>query len=208
MPRTVQFGSLQLALVLRLAIYNSEQAALLPLALNLAQQSGNFAPLAGQFLMTLRTFDEIASYGMHNSVVCTEDVPFFNTVKIDRAKLETTFLGAVQVDALRSVCEIWPRGPLDADLHAPLHSDVPVLLLSGGNDPVTPAANGEKAKAGLTNSLHLVLPELGHGQIGAPCMDRVMADFIAHGTVKDLDTSCIRRAKPMPFFTTLSGPAP
>ncbi len=207
-PRTIEFGSLQLALVLRLAIYNSEQAALLPVALHLAQQSGNFAPLAGQFLMTLRTFDEIASYGMHNSVVCTEDVPFFDTVKVDRAKLDATFLGAIQVDALQSVCEGWPRGPLDADLHAPLRSDVPVLLLSGGNDPVTPPANAEKAKAGLTNSLHLVLPDLGHGQIGAPCMDRVMADFISLGTVKGLDTSCTKRAKPMPFFTTLSGPAP
>jgi pimeloyl-ACP methyl ester carboxylesterase len=207
-PRTIEFGSLHLALVLRLSIYNSEQAALLPLALHLAQKDGNFAPLGGQFLMTLKTFDEIASYGMHNSVVCTEDVPFFNTVKIDRAKLEATFLGAEQVDSLQSVCAIWPRGPLDADLHAPLHSDVPVLLLSGGNDPVTPPANGEKAKAGLTNSLHLVLPDLGHGQIGAACMDRVMADFIRLGTVKGLDTSCTQRAKPMPFFMTLSGPAP
>ncbi len=141
-------------------------------------------------------------------MVCTEDVPFFDTMKIDRAKLETTFLGALQVDALQSVCAGWPRGPLDADLHAPLHSDVPVLLLSGGNDPVTPPANAEKAKAGLTNSLHLVLPDLGHGQIGAPCMDRVMAQFVGLGTVKGLDTSCTKLAKPMPFFTTLSGPMP
>ena len=207
-PRTIEFGPMHLAMVLRLSIYNSEQAALLPISLQLAQQSGNFTPLAGQFLMTLRTFDEIASYGMHNSVVCTEDVPFFGTVKIDRAKLETTFLGAVQVDALQSICQLWPRGLLDADLHAPLHSDVPVLLLSGGNDPVTPPANGEKVKAGLPNSLHLVLPDLGHGQLGAPCMDRVMADFISLGTVKDLDTSCTKLAKPMPFFTSLSGPAP
>ena len=207
-PRTIEFGSLHLAMVLRLSIYNSEQAALLPVSLHLAQRSGNFAPLAGQFLMTLKTVDEIASYGMHNSVVCTEDVPFFNTVKIDRAKLDATFLGAVQLDALQSVCEGWPRGPLDADLHAPLHSDAPVLLLSGGNDPVTPPANGEKAKAGLPNSLHLVLPDLGHGQIGAPCVDRVMADFISLGSVKDLDTSCTKLAKPAPFFTSLSGPAP
>jgi pimeloyl-ACP methyl ester carboxylesterase len=207
-PTTLNFGLLHLAMVLRLSIYSSEQAALLPLALHLARHSGNFAPLAGQFLLTLRTFDEIASYGMHNSVICTEDVPFFNTVKIDRPKLEQTFLGAVQVDALQTICEGWPRGPLDADLHAPLKSEVPVLLLSGGNDPVTPPANGEQTRAGLTNSLHLVLPDLGHGQIGAPCMDRVMADFISLGTVQGLDTSCTKLARAMPFFTTLSGPMP
>jgi pimeloyl-ACP methyl ester carboxylesterase len=207
-PRMIEFGPQQLAVVLRLAIYNSEQAALLPLALHLAQQAGNFAPLAGQFLMTLRTFDDISSYGMHNDVVCAEDVPFFGKVSIDRGKLEKTFLGTVQVDALESICELWPRGIVDADLHAPLRSDVPVLLLSGGNDPVTPPTNAEKAKAGFANSLHLVLPDLGHGQLGAPCMDRVMADFIRLGTVKDLDTACTKLAKPAPFFMTLSGPTP
>jgi pimeloyl-ACP methyl ester carboxylesterase len=129
-------------------------------------------------------------------------------VKMARAKLEATFLGAVQVDALQRICDGWPRGPLDADFHAPLQSDVPVLLLSGGNDPVTPPANGEMAKAGLKNSLHLVLPDLGHGQIGAPCMPGVMASFIALGKVKGLDVSCTKRARPQPFFTTLSGPAP
>ena len=118
-----------------------------------------------------------------------------------------TWAGPVGLSAL-CLCADWPRGPLDKDLHAPLHSDVPVLLLSGGNDPVTPPANGEQAKAGLTNSLHLVLPDLGHGQISAVCMDGVMSDFIRLGTVKGLYTACTRRSRPMPFFTTLSGPAP
>jgi pimeloyl-ACP methyl ester carboxylesterase len=207
-PTTVEFGPLQLAMVLRLSTYSSEQAALLPLTLHLARHSDNFGPLAGQFLLTMRTYDDIASFGMHNSVICTEDVPRFGTVEIDRAGLEATFMGAEQVDSLQTVCAAWPRGPMDADLHSPLKSDVPVLLLSGGNDPVTPPANGERTKAGLPNSIHLVLPDLGHGQIGAPCMDRVMADFLRLGTVKGLDTSCTERAKPMPFFTTLSGPPP
>jgi pimeloyl-ACP methyl ester carboxylesterase len=97
---------------------------------------------------------------------------------------------------------------VDPDFHAPLKSNIPTLLLSGGNDPVTPPANGERVKAGLSESLHLVLPDLGHGQIGAPCMDRVMADFLRLGSVKGLDASCTERSKPTPFFTTLSGPAP
>ncbi len=49
-------------------------------------------------------------------------------------------MGDSQIDALQTLCKDWPRGPLDPDLHSPLKSDVPVLLLSGGNDPVTPAA--------------------------------------------------------------------
>ncbi len=45
-----------------------------------------------------------------------------------------------------SVCRVWPRGPVDADLHAPLHSDVPALLLSGSDDPVTPPDYAHEAR--------------------------------------------------------------
>ena len=207
-PTTMQFGPLHLAVVLRLSTYNSEQAALLPLTLDIAQRTSNFVPIAGQFLLTVRTLGDVMAYGMHNAVVCTEDVPFYKPENIDRAKLQTTFMGSSQVDALQSLCDGWPRGPIDADLHAPLKSNTPVLLLSGGNDPVTPAVNGERTKAGLSNSLHLVIPDQGHGQIGVPCMDRVMAEFLSLGAVKGLNTSCTTRAKPMPFFTTLAGPTP
>jgi len=207
-PTTMQFGALHLAVVLRLSTYSSEQAALLPLTLDIAQRTGNFQPIAGQFLLTVRTLGDVMAYGMHNAVVCTEDVPFYKPENIDRAKLQATFMGTSQVDALESLCKGWPRGPIDADLHTPLKSDKPVLLLSGGNDPVTPAVNGERTKVGLSNSLHLVIADQGHGQIGVPCMDRVMADFMSLGAVKGLDTSCTTRAKPMPFFTTLAGPTP
>jgi pimeloyl-ACP methyl ester carboxylesterase len=204
----LDFGLLQLATVLRLSTYTSEQAAVLPLVLHGAQHSGNFAPLAGQFMLMLRSLGDVVAYGMHNSVVCTEDVPFYEPKQIDRARLARTFLGTTQVDALQALCQVWPRGPMDADLHAPLESDVPVLLLSGGNDPVTPKEGAEQARAGLKNSVHVVLEGLGHGQIGAPCMDRVMAQFIDRGTVTGLDVSCTQRARPMPFFLSPAGPAP
>jgi pimeloyl-ACP methyl ester carboxylesterase len=205
---TLDFGLLQLATVLRLSTYTSEQAAVLPLVLHTASDVGNFAPLAGQFLLMLRNYGDVLAYGMHNSVVCTEDVPFYKPADIDRSALDRTFLGASQVDALQSLCRDWPRGPLDPDLHAPLHSDVPVLLLSGGNDPVTPQEGAEKARVGLKHSKHIVLEGLGHGQLGAPCMDRVMAQFIDRASVDDLDVSCTQAAKPMPFFLSPAGPAP
>ncbi len=206
-PAHLDFGPLHFATVLRLSTYNSEQAAVLPLMLQLAQNSGNYAPLAGQFMVMLRSYGDVLAYGMHNSVVCTEDVPFYKPELIDRAQLARTFLGTTQVDALLSLCSGWPRGPIDADLHAPLKSDTPVLLLSGGNDPVTPAASAEQTMKGLTHSLHIKLDGLGHGQLGAPCMDRVMAQFIQSASV-ELDVSCTRAARPMPFFLSPAGPAP
>jgi len=81
-------------------------------------------------------------------------------------------------------------------------------LLSGSDDPVTPPPYGELARRGLSNSLHVVLQGFGHGQLAAPCMDRVMNDFVARGSVAGLDVACTRDDKPMPFFVSFNGPAP
>lgn len=207
-PWALRFTSLHLASVLRLASYTSEQAALLPLTLDLAHRERNFVPLAAQFLLTSRALEEIIAYGMHNTVVCTEDVPFYSIGPAERARLQRTYLGTTQIDALENLCSVWPRGPMDEDLHAPLDSAVPALLLSGGDDPVTPPEFGERARTGFHDAVHLVLEGHGHGQLGAPCVDRVMARFIERGTSAGLDTACIARARPTPFFLSLTGPAP
>jgi pimeloyl-ACP methyl ester carboxylesterase len=204
----VQFSNEHLMTVLRLASYTSEQAALLPLSLKMANQDGDFAPLASQYLIVSKAYDEAVAFGMHNSVVCSEDVPFYDPSHIDRAALEKTFLGSNQVDSLIEICKVWPHGPVDSDFHAPLHSNVPALLMSGGNDPVTPVRLGKQAAAGFTRGVHIVLSGLGHGQLTAPCVDRLMAQFIERGDAKSLDTSCTRLVKPMAFFTSLAGPAP
>jgi pimeloyl-ACP methyl ester carboxylesterase len=202
--RAVQFGPEQLATVLRLGGYSADYAALLPLFLN-AGAHGDFAALAAQSLLLTRSYEGIA-LGMHNSVVCAEDVPFWGA--IDRAALAATFMGAAQVDALAALCQVWPQGPVDPDLHAKLTSAVPALFLSGGDDPVTPPRYAQLAAAGFTQARQIVLPGFGHGQLTAPCMDKVLADFIRHPQVAGLDLGCLKLARPMPFFTSVNGPAP
>jgi hypothetical protein len=145
---------------------------------------------------------------MHNSVVCSEDVPLFASVPIDRARIASTYLGTRQLDGLVSVCRAWPRGEVDADLHAPLTSAVPALLLSGSDDPATPPAFAHEAAGSFAQHLELVLEGFGHGQLTAPCVDRVMAQFVMHASVEALDASCVHDARPLPFFTSLNGPPP
>ena len=141
--RQVEVDRDHLATVLRLGAYSADYAALLPLFLQ-AGAHGDYTPLAAQFLFLERSYESIA-IGMHNSVVCTEDVPFWEPRAIDRTALAATFMGAGEVDALASLCRIWPHGPIDADFHQPLHSAVPALLLSGSDDPVTPPAYAREA---------------------------------------------------------------
>ena len=203
-----EFTTSHLATVLRLSIYASEPAALLPLLLHETSASKDFSRMAAQYLLLTRSYTDVVAVGMNNTVACTEDIPFYDPNRVSRSLLEKTFLGATQLDVLFAICKIWPRGPIDPDFHAPLHSTVPALLLSGGDDPVTPPAYAEEARRGLSNSLHVVLKDFGHGQLAAPCMDRVMEQFINRGSVTGLDVSCTLNDKPTPFFISLNGPAP
>jgi pimeloyl-ACP methyl ester carboxylesterase len=207
-PTQFDFMGYHFATVLRLGSYTAEQAALLPLMLLRATAFRDFTPLASQFLLVNRSYASVVAFGMHNSVVCSEDVPFWDLSTVNRAEMEKTYLGTTPVDGLRTICSNWPRGPIDDDFHAQLHTDVPVLLLSGSDDPVTPPADAEEARKGLTHSIHLVLQGFGHGQLTAPCVDRLMASFIDRGSVEGLDVSCVKNDRPMPFFLTLGGPSP
>lgn len=203
-----EFTRFHLATVLRLSIYSAEQTALLPLLLHEAHESKDYSRLAAQFLLLTHAYVDAVAVGMNNTVACTEDIAFYDAKTTDRLKLENTFLGTAQLDGLLAICKIWPRGPIDPDFHAPLHSAVPVLLLSGSDDPITPPAYADQARRGLTNSLHVVLKDFGHGQLAAPCVDRLMEQFINRASAKGLDTSCTRNDKPMPFFISLNGPSP
>ena len=207
-PVRLEFGAAHLAGVLRLQSYAASTAALLPLALHEAAARDNFTTLAGLYLMSANNLGDSIAAGMHNSVVCTEDLPFIDPAAVDRRQLEGTYIGVEQLDALREICSYWPRGPLDADFREPLRSDVPVLLLSGSDDPVTPPANADRAMQQLTRARHLVLPGQGHGQIGVTCMDRVITEFVKGLDPARLDARCLASVKPAPFFTSPSGSAP
>jgi pimeloyl-ACP methyl ester carboxylesterase len=191
------FSDEHLALVLRLASYSADQAALLPLALHRARVDGDFTPLGVLYLLATHAIKDQLATGMQESVLCTEDLPFIGNAPRD-----------AQVRALAAVCAEWPRGEVATDFHGPFRSRAPALLLSGGDDPVTPPAEAELAARNFSDHQHLVLPGLGHGQLTAPCIDRLMANFLDAGTARALDTSCTRHIRPLPFFTSLAGPAP
>ena len=111
-------------------------------------------------------------------------------------------------DALTAICKIWPHGSVDADLHSPLESEVPTLLLSGEADPVTPPGDAEHAARGLARHRLLVLQGEGHGQIATACVPRLMAAFLDDPDPQALDVGCLKEHRPAPFFVSSTGPAP
>lgn len=205
-PETVEFGVSHLAGVVRLLSYSDSSAALLPLLLQ-AGSANNLAPLAAQYLLLEQTLEAQFAYGMHNAVVCTEDIPLLDPAKVDRAALDATYLGALPLDGLSAICSAWPAGVRDADLHAPLTSDVPVLVLSGGNDPITPARYGEQVLRQFPRGQHVVVEGYGHGQLASPCIPGLLARFLNEGSA-DVDAGCVKGVHAAPFLLDFSGPSP
>jgi pimeloyl-ACP methyl ester carboxylesterase len=207
LPLAIEFNRGMLNASLRFLSYSATQASLLPTLIHRASQ-GALGNLAAQTIMTARQVGGQIASGMQNSVICSEDQPFFAAAGLDRMAISRTYQGMDQLDALDEICKLWPHGPVDADLHSPLKSDAPTLLLSGEADPVTPPADAERAAQGLARHRHLILSGEGHGQVATACVPKLMAEFLDTPAPEQLDASCLERHIPAPFFVNMTGPAP
>lgn len=207
-PTDATFGVAQLSAAVRLLSYSDETASVLPLLIHEAQSSRQPQALVAQYLMIKRNTEAQIAYAMHFAVVCSEDAPRWTSQTVSPAALDASYLGSAFVTGLKAVCDIWPRGLVDDGFNAPLGSDLPALILSGGNDPVTPHQYGERVKQSFTNSRHLVLAGQGHGQLATGCMPRIVEQFIRSAAVADLDTKCLENVTPAPFMLSRTAPAP
>ncbi|MDY6949390.1 MAG: alpha/beta fold hydrolase, partial [Pseudomonadota bacterium] len=206
-PTQTQLGTAELSAAVRLLSYSDETVSTLPLLIHEAE-AGQPQALAAQYLMIKRSLDAQIANGMHFAVVCSEDAPRWHESPVSQPALARTYIGATFMTAMRTICEQWPRGPVDAEFSKPLSSAIPTLVLSGGNDPVTPARYGEQILPGLSHSRHLVLDGQGHGQLAVGCMPRVLAEFIAAGDAGSINYACLDAVAPAPFMLSRSAPAP
>jgi pimeloyl-ACP methyl ester carboxylesterase len=197
----------ELAASVRLLSYAPETAALLPLLIHTVHDSGDYRLLAAQALMAGDQLNGSISSGMNFSVLCAEDLPFLDQARAAQANAGA-YLGDTEIDKLRAICGLWPRGAVPADFKQPVASSAPALLLSGEDDPVTPPDNADQAAKTLPNSLRLVAPGQGHIVIMRGCIPRIAADFVERGTVAGLSTDCVGDIRPAPFFTSFTGPQP
>ena len=205
----ISLGAGQFAGAVRLLAYSPTTIALLPLFIHEAGQ-GNWVPIAGQYMMTALQMSDMLALGMHNAVMCTEDVPFLDRTIIDYDGIEASYMGSYQLDTLEAICAAWPAGPIDTGFKVPLATDLPFLLLSGDADPITPPRYADLAAVDLTNYRDLVGEHQGHGQVSVGCTSRLIADFVeaADPAAVDPEPECLKRNFVMPFFLDFSGPAP
>lgn len=151
---------------------------------------GDFERLADYYLERAGWVgSEGGEAGYHFSALCPEDILPLTDERV--AELSAgTFMGDHLIEGYRAVCRIWGVTPLPASFWEPVRSDLPVLIISGERDPVTPPAWGDAVAEYLPNSLHVVVPGGGHGP-GNACTDRLEARLLEDASIRGLDPSCI-----------------
>jgi pimeloyl-ACP methyl ester carboxylesterase len=198
----------RLGVAVRLLSYADETVSTLPLLIHEAQSLRDLQSVAAQYLRVESNLQELIAEGRHFAVVCSEDAPRWSQQNVSDEQAAKTYMGTAFMLAMRTVCEEWPRGPVDADFGTPLQSSVPTLILSGGNDPVTPDRYAVQILKGLRNGKHVIAAGQGHGQLATGCIPRLTAEFIATGSAAALDDGCVRNIRPTPFMLSRTAPAP
>jgi pimeloyl-ACP methyl ester carboxylesterase len=191
----------------RVPLYAPFLAAGLPQAIHSAAR-GNFVGLVGLSGALGNNKAMRLATGMHFSVICAEDVP---RMSIDAAPMGRDF-GSADADFYTRVCSFWPRGAVPVAFYAVPPSRSPVLLLSGGADPATPARHGARvAKALGEKAQHIVIPQAGHGVMGLGCMRDVVYRFVNaadDAQAVTQDASCaLKTPRPGVFLPIRTGEA-
>jgi pimeloyl-ACP methyl ester carboxylesterase len=93
-------------------------------------------------------------------------------------------------------CAWWPRDAANARASAPVsRGSIPVLVVSGVYDPITPVAFGNEVAAYL-NAPHLVVNAAAHGAVGTRCGVEALADFLeSPGPLPT--TPCLAQMRPV-----------
>ena len=185
----------------RAMLYNTWRSRWIPAFIHWAAQ-GNFSPVAEYTAKYLYGINQNIMDGMYLCVTCTETIPYINYAEA-RALAQGTFMGTYRLDQQKNACDWWVRGDHPADFHEMYMMDIPTLILSGEFDPVTPPQYGEELAGYLPNSLHVVIPNEGHGfgTVWEDCLDDVVAQFISQGSVDGLETSCVQQHVRPPFVS-------
>ena len=187
--------------LVRTPLYAPAFAAALPAAIEAAAR-GQFGPLLG--LGSALGGGGLAT-GMHFSVMCSEDAaPSTLPAPASGADFSDSF-----ARLYASVCADWPRAAVPAEFYTLPSAQTPVLLLSGGADPVTPPSHARAATQALgAKARHLVVDHAGHGVLSLGCLREAAMRFIRAETDDEALATPLACAAQVPAPLAFSFPTP
>ncbi|MCA1625292.1 MAG: alpha/beta hydrolase [Acidobacteria bacterium] len=184
---------------IRSMMYQPRTLKKIPSIIHQAYQ-GNWKPFVSLY-SEKGGYNDFLAQGFYLSVTCSEDVPFITNREAKRLT-KNTFMGMYRIEQQQTACANWVRGNIPNDYLQPVRSDIPVLILSGEYDPVTPVSMAKEIAGYLPNSQLVVIPQMSHifdGLSNEDCFDRIALDFIEYSGKSKLDTTCVKSMQPPPY---------
>jgi len=146
--------------------------------------------------------------GMRLSVWCAEEYPFDSQETITKeTKKYPEIKGLSPAVYSEQVCEIWGVEKVSVIEDKPVSSEVPVLLINGQYDELTPPKWAKAMQEHLKNSFHLVFKGWKHGPItnwGNPCAMQAANDFFNNPYSKP-NPDCFKEITRPVFLTKEKG---
>jgi len=156
---------------------------------------GNYAIVA-QLMGSLLAQGEAASSGQQTSVLCHDEVAFgsaerFEAALADHPELKRAFSDSILGELGVEMCADWQVGQADVLLTQAVTSALPVLVMSGEFDPITPPEWGRHVTKTLANGFFFEYPGVGHGASSvAGCPQDMIIAFLADPAAAP-DSACI-----------------
>lgn len=173
-------------------IYGKDGVTQIPEMLTIADQD-NLSDLAPAFEIMFA--EDNFSEGMYYSIFCREEVSS-DTQEVASAlaaDLPEQIRAHYMSPALPAICEMWEVGKEEASEKEPVVSDIPVLVLTGQYDPITPPAYNKTIAETLSNSFFYEIPGIGHGAMrGSACALDIGLQFLENPTTEP-DASCVNQ---------------
>jgi pimeloyl-ACP methyl ester carboxylesterase len=113
-----------------------------------------------------------------------------------------TYLGPTMVREARTAAAVCSTMPPFTDVPGAdraVASDVPALVLVGGQDPQDPLENVAAVTRTMPAARIVVVRGAGHGAINHGCAEALANELVRAGTAADLDTRCAAKAPLTPF---------
>ncbi|HWM94131.1 MAG TPA: alpha/beta fold hydrolase [Thermoanaerobaculia bacterium] len=196
-PREILLDRQTFARVLRTRLYSAGAAARVPLSLHRAF-TGDYASMGRAAVAIAHAQKRHESLGMFLTVICSELMGFVGEASIRRMAEGTLFGPETTLGWLQN-CREWPRADPPPDFAAPVRSDVPVLLLSGRLDPVTPPHWGEQVAVFLPRARQIVFAASSHFPEG-DCASGLVAQFVEQASTARLNARCAESEVRPPFL--------
>jgi pimeloyl-ACP methyl ester carboxylesterase len=196
-PVTVQLSKAVFVDRLRQTLYDPGAAAAIPFVIDRASH-GDTTPLATLINLVAVGLDDDITTGAWLSYTCAEMIPFLDQSAVSNAAAHS-FAGDLRIEQQRQACAIWNVPAMPASFNQPVQSNLPVLMISGSDDPATPPRYAAAAAKYLPNARIVLVQGAGHAT-ETKCVDKLFGQFVRAQSAKALNVNGCSSAFTVPKF--------